>query len=171
MHIIIGFITAIAGLLWALNSLQRSGLDINDFNPFLWARRRKWRETYGQNPLYSLDDARDAAAALIVGIVQLEGEISREQKVAIITMFEHDLKLEPNKAKELFASSAYLCKDEHNIADSVRKILEKSQPNFTDAQKDSLITLLTRAALLEGNLSEQQKQLIKNAKNVFKIQY
>lgn len=41
MHIIIGVITAIAGLLWALNRLNESGFNLNSLNPFLWARRRK----------------------------------------------------------------------------------------------------------------------------------
>ena len=34
MHIIIGVITAIAGFMWALHSLQNAGVDLNAFNPF-----------------------------------------------------------------------------------------------------------------------------------------
>ena len=41
MHILIGLITAIAGLFWALNSLQRSEFNFGLSNPFLWSRRKK----------------------------------------------------------------------------------------------------------------------------------
>ena len=37
---LIGFITALAGLIWALHSLQNAGVNLNAFNPFYWARRR-----------------------------------------------------------------------------------------------------------------------------------
>jgi len=42
VHIIIGVITAIATLVFALNRLQDSGVNLNSFNPFFWARRRAW---------------------------------------------------------------------------------------------------------------------------------
>lgn len=54
MHIVIGVISALAGLCWALIALQRSGLDLNELNPFLWARRRKWRMLYGTRPIFNL---------------------------------------------------------------------------------------------------------------------
>lgn len=44
MHILIGLITAIAGLVWALHSLQNAGVNLNGFNPFYWMRRRKWEK-------------------------------------------------------------------------------------------------------------------------------
>ena len=35
MHIVIAAITAVAGLIWALNSLQRSGFNVSALNPLL----------------------------------------------------------------------------------------------------------------------------------------
>ena len=41
MHYVIGFITALAALLFALRKLQEAGVDLNAFNPYVWWRRRR----------------------------------------------------------------------------------------------------------------------------------
>lgn len=93
MHIIIGVLTAIAGLVWALHSLQNSGVDLNSFNPFTWARRRKWEKLYGAKPLYNLVKPMEAAASLIVGTLAQEGIISSDQKMQVISLFNSLLKI------------------------------------------------------------------------------
>ena len=40
MHIVIGILTAVAGLFWAISALQNSGA-IDSLNPFLWRRRAR----------------------------------------------------------------------------------------------------------------------------------
>lgn len=80
MHIIIATISAIAGLLWALNHLQNSGVALNSFNPFLWARRRKWAKQLGAKPMYGLTDSMEAAALLVVAVAKEHGDITRDTK-------------------------------------------------------------------------------------------
>lgn len=161
MHIIIGVITAIAGLFWALNSLQNSGVDLNSFNPFTFIRRRRWEKLYGVKPLYNLEKPMEAAAALIVGLLKQEGEISREQKLEVIRVFEHDFHLDAAKAKEAFGSSVFLVKDEVNFEQSVKNILAPSKNAFNAEQIESLLSILNRVASIEGNPSEAQLRTIK----------
>ena len=70
MHIIIAIVTAIAGLIWALIRLQNSGIDLNSFNPFYWARRRKWERQYTMKPIHNLQQPLDAAVVWLVGIAK-----------------------------------------------------------------------------------------------------
>ena len=65
MHILIGILTAIAGLVWALYRLQNSGVNLNSFNPFFWFRRRKWEKNLHGKQLHRLDKPIDVAAALV----------------------------------------------------------------------------------------------------------
>ena len=44
MHIVLGVLSAVAGLIWAIVALQRSGFDPASLNPFLWYRRSQWRK-------------------------------------------------------------------------------------------------------------------------------
>lgn len=161
MHVIIGIITALAGLIWALYSLQNSGVDLNSFNPFTWARRRRWRKLYGTKLIFTIERPMEAAALLIVGVLKQEGEISREQKAAVIELFKTTFHLEESQAQDVFTSSVYLLKDELNLDQSVRGILSRSKDRFTAEQSASLIAMLERAATLEGAANESQQRIIR----------
>ncbi|MDY6919710.1 MAG: phenylacetic acid degradation protein [Pseudomonadota bacterium] len=160
MHIIIGIITAIAGLVWALHSLQNSGVDINSFNPFTWARRRKWEKLYGAKPLYNLEKPMDAAGALIVGLIKQEGEVTREQKQGVIQLFERRFHLNEQEAAELFSASSHLIKDEMNIDQSVKNILSPSISKFDPDMISSLLDMMKSAAELEGSPTRDQNKII-----------
>lgn len=165
MHIVIGFITAIAGLFWALNSLQNAGFDLNSLNPFTWARRRQWSKLYGTKPIHNLSHPMEAAAVLLVGIIKEEGEISREQKATLIELFQNEFKLSNDKATEAFASSVYLVKDEINFDQSVKSILAPCKAQFTGEQAESLISMLEKTSLIEGSQTGTQRRIIQNAKS------
>ena len=131
MHIIIGLISAAAGLLWAINSLQNSGFRLSSLNPFLWMRRNKWKKQYAQSPLYMLENPMEAAAAVLLGVAKLEGEISKEQKREILSIFSDEFKLDVDKAKELFASTSFMLQSENNFLTNIDKVLAPSKSNFS----------------------------------------
>ena len=160
MHIIIGIITAIAGLFWALNSLQNAGVDLNSFNPFTWMRRRKWEKMVGTKPLHALTDSMDAAALLVVAVAKEHGDITRDSKLEILSMFEEEFGVKRNKSLELYSSSVYLIKDSSNIAEEVSHILKPSKDNFTASHIEKLTRMLKSTANLE-DMTEGQKSIIK----------
>jgi len=165
MHIIIAAITAIAGLIWALHSLQNAGLDLNSFNPFTWARRRKWEKMYGAKPIYNLTKPMEAAAAIMVGVLKQEGEISREQKQEVISLFKLNFDLSDQEAVDLFASSAHLVKNEVNFDQSIKHILKPSIGQFTPDMASSFIDLLDKVSKMEGAPSKSQISVISNVKS------
>lgn len=165
MHIIIAAITAIAGLIWALYALQNAGVDLNAFNPFTWARRRKWEKLYGSKPIYNLTKPMEAAAAIMVGVLKQEGEVSREQKQEVIDLFKANFMLSDQDAVELFASSAHLVKDEVNLDQSIKYILKPSMSQFTPDMASSFIELLDKVSKLEGTPSKSQISVISNVKS------
>ncbi len=160
MHIVIGAITALAGLLWALNSLQRSGLDLNSFNPFFWARRRKWKKLYGRKPLYYLEKPMEAASVIIIGLLNEEGFISKEQKRHVIELFQSNFQLNEQEANELLVSSLHLVKHELNLAKSVNNILNMSQSKFTPEMVDTFLQILKSVATFEGAATKSQQDII-----------
>ncbi|MBB3061504.1 TerB family tellurite resistance protein [Microbulbifer rhizosphaerae] len=160
MHILIGLITAIGGLVWALYRLQNAGVDLNSFNPFYWLRRRNWQKQLGTKPLHRLDRPMDAAAVLLVAIAKAEGEISREQKAQITDIFSSEFNLTEPQAAELFASSAYMLREVLDVEAEIKHILEPTKAAFTSDQRESLLQMLARVAELEGNIGQAQQQII-----------
>lgn len=158
MHILIGLITAIVSLLWALD---RFGVDIHSLNPFLWHRRRQWRKRLTTKPLHTLSKPIEAAAVLIVGIAQSEGLVSREQKAEIINIFKNDLNQGAASAHDMFGAAAFLTKDTVDIASEVPHILAPNKALFTEQQARILVEVLTRVASLEGGITQAQERIIR----------
>ncbi len=44
MHVIIGVLGSIITILILLNRLAEAGIDLGGLNPFLWKRRRQWKQ-------------------------------------------------------------------------------------------------------------------------------
>jgi hypothetical protein len=168
MHIIIGIISAAAGLIWAINSLQRSGLDLNSFNPFYWARRRKWEKLRGANPLHSINQPIEAATVIIVGALKEIGEITTEQKNRLIEIFQSQLHLSEASSKEAFSSAIFMVKDLINFHQSIKNILAPTIDSFTPEQSQSLIKIVEEVIKLDGEPTETQSLIIKSLKSEFK---
>ena len=158
MHILLGLITAIASLLWALN---RFGVDIHSLNPFNWHRRRQWQKKLSTKPIHTLKKPVEAAAVLIVGIVQSEGLISREQKSEILNIFVNDLKQDKADAHDMLGSAVFLLKDIRDVEAEVPQILAPNKEYFTEPQARSLVQILTRIATFEGDITATQSNIIK----------
>lgn len=167
MHVVLGVLSAAAGLIWALVALQRSGFNPASLNPFLWLRRSRWRKTYSTRPIYNLGTPMDVAAVLIPGIAKCEGEISSQQKQAIQMLFESEFNLDRDTAADLLVASAHLIRDEIYLVDNLDKILEKSARQFTVEQADSVVSLMQKPVVIEADINEEQRKLVDATKHYF----
>ncbi len=167
MHIVLSIITALAGLAWALTSLQKSGFDINSLNPFLWHRRNSWRKKYDAKPIYKLSEPLDVAALLLLGIAKCEGEVSTEQKNQLTEIFQKDFHLSADDASDQLLASSHLLRDEIYIVDNIDKILEKSSTKFSSSQILSLLELMEQIAKLESPINQEQIKLINATQQYF----
>lgn len=169
MHIIIGLITAIAGLIWALNSLQRAGVDLNALNPFTWVRRRRWEKKLGVKPMHSLTDTMEAAALLSVAIAKTSGEITRDTKMEILDTFEKAFGIKRNRSMELYSASTFMLKDTMHLISEVNNILAPSKHNFEAVHIEKLMGMLNTIASLEGQVSTEQQAFIDAVSKVFDL--
>lgn len=167
MHVVIGFLSAVAGLVWAFVALQRAGLDLNALNPFLWYRRHQWMKKYGEKPVYKIADPMEVSALLLLAMAKCEGEVSAEQKQVLKRIFRDDFHLPEGEADDLLVASAFLLRDEVYLVDNIDKVLQRSGPCFTAAQVRSLTTLLKKVARIEGSENEEQRKLTNGVESWF----
>jgi uncharacterized tellurite resistance protein B-like protein len=168
---IIAVLTAIAGLIWALSALQRSGFDLNSLNPFLAWRRWQWRQTYGNKPLYMLDRPIDAAAVLVLGMAKAEGEISSEQKKALQELFQSEFDISRDAASQLLLASSHLIRDELSLVERLDKILEPSAARFEREAADSLLSMMRRIATVDGPMNGEQQRLLEATERYFATRF
>ena len=167
MHIVIGVLTALAGLIWAIVALQRAGIDLNALNPFLWHRRALWKKKHGEKPIYTLGSPMEVAALMLLGIAKCEGEISAQQKKAIIGIFENEFHLSRDEAADLMLASAHLLRNEIYLVDHLDRILAKSVADFSAGQSASLLQLMQKVAGIEGPVNAEQGKLIQALEDYF----
>ena len=160
MHYIIGFITALAGLLWALNSLQRSGFKLSSINPFAWHRRFQWGQKYRTDPVTRVQDPLELVAVLLMGMAKCEGEVSRNQKQAILSLLQEEVGVAQDEAPDLMVLASYLTKDETYIADKIDKIVARAKSKITIDQIESILAMMAKIGAIDGNLNAEQRQLI-----------
>ncbi|MCL2590745.1 MAG: hypothetical protein FWD67_07675 [Betaproteobacteria bacterium] len=167
MHIVIGFLTAVAGVVWAFVALQRAGFKIDSLNPFAWYRRSQWNKQNTTPPLYKLSNPIDVAAVLLLGVIKCEGEISAEQKKAILQIFEKTFHLSAADASDLLLASAHLIRNVVYIGDQLPKILGPSKESFTPPLVGSLLQLMRHVSTIEGPANAEQEKLIDATEKFF----
>lgn len=166
MHIIIGVLTAIAGLFYAITALKNSGA-IDSLNPFLWYRRAQWRKKFANKPIYALSEPIDVAGLLIVGVAKLEGELSKEQKQEILQVFENEFHLSDTEARHLFKSSSFHLKDVDITPKDIDNIFERSQSKFSAQQASSMISMMQRISKVDSEINVEQKRLVAETERYF----
>jgi uncharacterized tellurite resistance protein B-like protein len=167
MHIVIAVITALAGLLWALNALQRSGFQLSSLNPFLAYRRWQWRKTYGGRPIYKLDRPMDVAAVLLLGIAKADGEITSDQKRELLALYQSEFSISRDEASDLLLASSHLIRDEIYLVDNLDKVLERSAERFEPDAVSSLLAMMRKIAALDGSINTEQQKLIDATERYF----
>ena len=165
MHVVIGLLTAVAGLIWALVALERAGFRLS--SPFALFRRYQWSTKYNRKPLYSLTEPMDVAAVLLLGVAKCEGEISAEQKKQLLDVFKQEFRINADEASDLLLASAHLIRNEIYLVDQIEKILEPSRPQFTDKQISTVESMMKQIASIEGPANEEQLKLIEAVRQQF----
>ena len=166
MHVVIGLLTAIAGLIWALVALERAGFRLS--SPFALFRRYQWGKKYNSKPLHSLTEPMDVVAVLLLGIAKCEGEISADQKRQLLNIFEQEFQINADEASDLLLASSHLIRNEIYLVDQIDKILEPSLPRFTDSHINTVDSLMKQVAALESPANEEQLKLIEGVRGVFR---
>ncbi len=161
MHIILGLITTVGGVIWALYRLQNSGVDLNSFNPFYWARRRSWEKQLGTKEIHRLQSSIEAAALLVVAMARLEGEVTREQKKEITSLFVKEFGINQSVALDYYTSSSHMLKDVMNISSEVRNVLKPTKAEFKSNHVDALLEMLSMVSRAEGPANAEQELLLK----------
>ena len=157
MHIIIGFLTAVGTILYFLD---KAGIDIGWLNPWAWKHRRQWKQKLQANPAYSLASPMEAIALLMAATAKVDGDISSEEKSALLAAFERTFSLSADQAAELLGGSVFLLNSSFDIYDRAEDVLATSREQFTAAQKSSSIALLRELAELGNGPSSRQQKLI-----------
>lgn len=152
-------------LVTALYLLDRLGIDIGWLNPWAWRRRRAWSKKYESDPIYSIDEPIQAAAVFVVGTAKLQGDLTVDQKTAVLEQFEQEFSLSARGASELLSSVAHLLGAPQLIRTQLDGVLSRNRQTFNADQAQSLIRMTESVAAAGGELSDDQRSFIEQMRS------
>lgn len=170
MHIIIAFLGSVISLLWVLHRLAEMGIDLGGLNPFLWRRRRKWTMQYQANPIFQITDPMESTALLLTAVAKADGDMSVEEKAALLDVFRSEFELSARDSAALLAASSHALGKGDEVRDQLDKVLAPSLDTFQANQIGTACELMERMAVVGGSASGPQRELVENATSLLKEQ-
>jgi uncharacterized tellurite resistance protein B-like protein len=150
----LGFIVTILIL---FNRLADSGIDIGWLNPFTWFRRKSWRDRSTGNPIFTMTKPIDVAVVLAVTVAKIDGDISQQEKEALVSLFQDEFEKSEKEASDMMIFGTHLFADGHDAISKPEKIIKFSLEQFTEEQAQSLMNLLNNVLKI-GNLNINDKE-------------
>ncbi len=171
MHIILAALGLIVTILILFKRLSDAGIDIGWLNPFAWQRRRAWRKKYDGNPVFLLDKPLEVAALLATSVAKIDGEISREEKEILLSLFQSEFGKTEQEASELLMSSIFIFGNGEDALSKPEKILERSLSEFSEEQAQSVMKLLQAIKDIDRSNVDAKEQYLGRIFNVFDKQF
>ena len=167
MHIILGILGTVLSILILINRLSQAGLDLGWLNPFTWRRRRSWRNKYEGNPIFSLHEPLEVAAILATSIAKIDGEISREEKEILLSLFQKEFGKTEQQASDLLMSSIYIFGDGEDAIAKPERIIKTALEKYSLDQAESVIKLLEIIATIDSANQSSKQKYLERVKAVF----
>ena len=156
MHILAALGAVLGVLLFVLFRMQQAAnaardiADVADDARGLF-RRWGWRRKLAKNPLDTIDDAREAAAAMMVAVAQSDGSITERERGAIKAEIVRRFGATQPQAEELFARARWAVQDRNDAAEVFRRLMPLVQRTCGPTERSDLIEMLGNVAAADGS--------------------
>jgi len=151
--------------------LSDAGIDIGWLNPFSWHRRRAWRKKYEGSPVFALGDPLEVAAMLATTVAKIDGDISKEEKAILLSLFQSEFGKSEKEASDLLMSSIYIFGDGQEAIGKPEKVMKRSLEKFSEDQARSVMTLLTAVKNLDATNAVEKDKFVAKVDSVFLSQF
>jgi uncharacterized tellurite resistance protein B-like protein len=159
MHIIaiIGAVLAAAALiLFRMQQAANAARDIADAADEARGlfRRWGWRRRQLKSPLDAVEDAREAAAAMMAAAAQCDGGISERERAAIAAEMSRHFGATERQAEELLARARWLVQDRTDPGEVFRRLTPLIVRTCGPTERADLLAMLEAVAKADGRSDE-----------------
>lgn len=168
MHIIIAILTALIGAFVAfryfVDAADKGREAVTDARNVI--RSNRWSRKVDQRLIHNLSDPREAAAVLLYQIAAYDGAVTDNQRIKITSVMQDAFSVDHEISDGLFAFARMAVGEINDAANSLKKILRPVSEHCTDAEKNSVIEMLTEVAAVEGEITDMQMRLLNETKHL-----
>ena len=113
-------------------------------------RRWGWRRKLAKHPLETIDDTREAAAAMMVAVAQADGAITERERIAITGEMTKRVGATAAQAEELLARARWAVQDRSDAAEVFRRLTPLVQRTCGPTERSDLMEMLGSVAGADG---------------------
>jgi len=117
-------------------------------------RRWGWRRKFAKHPLETIDDAREAAAAMMVAVAQADGAITERERAAITSEMMKHFGATQSQGEELLARARWLVQDRSDAGEVFRRLIPLIERTLGPTERSDLIGMLSNVADSDGKADE-----------------
>ena len=117
-------------------------------------RRWGWRRKFAKHPLETIDDAREAAAAMMVAVAQADGAITERERAAITGEMMKHFGATQSQGEELLARARWLVRDRSDAGEVFRRLIPLIERTLGPTERSDLIGMLSNVADSDGKADE-----------------
>jgi uncharacterized tellurite resistance protein B-like protein len=117
-------------------------------------RRWGWRRKQLRNPLDAIDDAREAAAAMMVAVAQSDGGITERERAAITAEMGKRFGATERQADELLARARWLVQDRTDAGEVFLRLTPLILRACGPTERSDLIEMLQAVARADDRSDE-----------------
>jgi uncharacterized tellurite resistance protein B-like protein len=159
MHILAAIGAILGVLIFVLFRMQQAANAARDIADAAdeargFFRRWGWRRKFAKNPLDTVEDAREAAAAMMVAAAQSDGSITERERSAITAQMVKRFGATQGQADELLARARWLVQDRIDAAEVFRRLTPLIQRSCSPTERSDLIDMLRTVAEADGRADE-----------------
>lgn len=151
MHILAALGAVLAVLLFVLFRMQQAANAARDIADAAGEarglfRRWGWRRKFARSPLDAVDDAREAAAAMMVATAQSDGSITERERAAITAAMARYFGATQQQAEELLARGRWLVQDRNDAGEVFRRLTPLILRTCGPTERSELVDMLGAVA-------------------------
>ncbi|HEY1243203.1 MAG TPA: TerB family tellurite resistance protein [Hyphomicrobiaceae bacterium] len=155
MHIIAilgAVLGAVALILFRMQQATHAARDIVDAADEARGlfRRWGWRRKQLRHPLDAIEDAREAAATMMVAAAQCDGSITERERAAVTAEMGKRFGASERQAEELFARARWLVQDRTDAGEVFRRLTPLILRTCGPTERSDVIEMLQAVASADG---------------------
>lgn len=166
MHILVAILTALGGaafllyrLYWGYRTAREIGEAVGDAGKAI--RKARWKhKSRHKDPLYALDDPREAATILMLAVGRADGPLSDGARDAILARMTGELQMSQAEASDMLSYLAWATQDITDYHSKMRRIVAPILNSCNAEECGDLIRMLETVAATGLGKSPIKQQII-----------
>ncbi len=167
MHIVLGLIGILAAAgfwIYRINAAARGAQELADLagTAANLPRKMRFQHKARKKGLAIVEDPREAALILMLGVARTAGEVSIEQKGVIRDQAMKHFQASEDEAEELLSRASWASSDLTNPDDAISRMVDLIAQKVNEEDRPGLIEMLRAVAIAEGeeNVTPEQANFI-----------